>query len=288
MLDWYGQRIHDACSMTMITLPFNVAPSILSALDGASRPLRLAILETEPTKEVHEAEFRNKGKLAFSNGAILGKTFVHNAAGGAKVAPIPQGHLDQWFIEEELARPTNQGHVFFLHSKILLIDPLSDDPLVCTGSANFSSNSLTSNDENMLLIRGEKRVADIYLTELDRIFKHFYDRDAINRMAVHGDEPEGLHLDPGTDWINKNLVNGSYKNNRLLTFFPDGPSDCRWMANAQRAPDPFADETKRADDKRRARNEAARKKRAAGAKPVSTGKTATKKKRARKKTAPGK
>ena len=48
----------------------------------------------------------------------------------------------------------------------------------------FSSNSLISNGENMLLIRGEKRVADIYLTELDRIFKHFYDRDAINRVGA--------------------------------------------------------------------------------------------------------
>jgi phosphatidylserine/phosphatidylglycerophosphate/cardiolipin synthase-like enzyme len=138
MLDWYGARINDACSMTMITLPFNVAPSILKALDRAPRPLRLAILETEPTKEVREAEFRNKGKLAFSNGAIMGKNFVHKPKGGATVAPISQGALDDWFIEEELARPTNHGHVFFLHSKILLIDPLSDDPLICTGSANFS------------------------------------------------------------------------------------------------------------------------------------------------------
>jgi phosphatidylserine/phosphatidylglycerophosphate/cardiolipin synthase-like enzyme len=275
MLDWYGQRIKDACSMTMITLPFNVAPSILKALDTAARPLRLAILETEPTKEVHDAEFRNKGKLAFSNGGILGKTFVHNPRGGAKVAPIPQGHLDEWFIEEELARPTNKGHVSFLHSKILLIDPLSDDPLICTGSANFSSNSLTSNDENMLLIRGETRVADIYLTELDRVFKHFYDRDAINRIAAHGDKPEGLHLDTSPDWINRNFTNGSYKHNRLTTFFPDGASDCGWSANALRGPDPFADEKKRADDKRRGRNEAARKRRAAGGARTSAGKNRT-------------
>src|SRR6202023_1581234 len=93
--------------------------------------------------------------------------------GGAKVTPIPNTDLDKWFIEEELARPTNYGHVFFVHSKVLVIDPLSDDPLVCSGSANFSKNSLTANDENMLLIRGEKRVADIYMTELDRIFRHF-------------------------------------------------------------------------------------------------------------------
>ena len=263
MLDWYGQRIEDACAMAMITLPFNVAPTILTALDRATRSLRLAILETEPTKEVEQAEMRNKGKLAFSNGAILGKTFVHNARGGAKVAPISQGHLDDWFIEEELARPTNQGHVFFLHSKILLIDPLSDDPLICTGSANFSSNSLTSNDENMLLIRGEKRVADIYLTELDRIFKHFYNRDAINRIASKGGTPEGLHLDTTSNWLDANFKAGSFKNNRLVTFFPEGLAACAWSTNATNDPDPFKDEQQRSDAKRQARNEAARKRHAA-------------------------
>ena len=55
-----------------------------------------------------------------------------------------------------------------MHTKYLLIDPLSDDPLICTGSANFSENSLTNNDENMVLIRGSTRVADIYMTEFDR------------------------------------------------------------------------------------------------------------------------
>jgi phosphatidylserine/phosphatidylglycerophosphate/cardiolipin synthase-like enzyme len=63
---------------------------------------------------------------------------------------------------------------------VLLIDPLSNDPLVCSGSANFSKNSLTANDENMLLIRGNTRTADIYMTELDRIFRHFRARDIIN------------------------------------------------------------------------------------------------------------
>ena len=33
------------------------------------------------------------------------------------------------------------------HTKFLLVDALADDPLVCTGSANFSSGSLTENDE---------------------------------------------------------------------------------------------------------------------------------------------
>src|SRR5258705_381357 len=188
-----------------MTIPFNVAGTILSALGEKRDAMRLVILEDVPTADVDAAEKRNRGKLAFSNGAILGKSIIKykSSAGGAKVTPIPHSSLDQWFVDEELARPTNHGHVFFVHSKVLLIDPLSDDPLVCSGSANFSTNSLVANDENMLLIRGNARVADIYTTELDRIFRHFRARDIINQTAADGSGKNPLLLDPTDDWITR-------------------------------------------------------------------------------------
>lgn len=76
-----------------------------------------------------------------------------------------------------------------------MIDPLSDDPLICTGSANFSKNSLQNNDENMVLIRGDTRVADIYLTEFLRLHEHFYFRDAANSRAGKGKDAEGAFLE---------------------------------------------------------------------------------------------
>jgi hypothetical protein len=41
-----------------------------------------------------------------------------------------------------------------------------------TGSANFSTASTNQNDENMLVIRGNTRVADIYLGEFMRMYNH--------------------------------------------------------------------------------------------------------------------
>ncbi|MBA1814575.1 hypothetical protein G9H23_27065, partial [Escherichia coli] len=79
---------------------------------------------------------------------------------------------------------------------------------------NFSANSLTANDENMLLIRGDTRVADIYVTELDRIFRHFRSRDIINKQANAGQREEWLLLDTTDGWIGSNFQNGTYKNNR--------------------------------------------------------------------------
>ncbi len=159
--------------------------------------------------------------------------------------PIPHTSLDQWFLDEEFARPVNKGHVFFMHAKVLLIDPLSDDPLVCSGSANFSTNSLVANDENMLLIRGSKRVADIYLTEFDRIFRHFYAREAINDFAKKGNKKNPLELDETSAWVASNFQSGAYKNNRRLAFFPAG-APAAWPTKAAADPDPFADEAQRA------------------------------------------
>jgi phosphatidylserine/phosphatidylglycerophosphate/cardiolipin synthase-like enzyme len=251
MLDWYEARIRDAASLALITIPFNVAAPILAGLDQARDSLRLAILEDEPAAAVVAAERRNHGQLAFSNGAILGQDFHKNPAGGATVKPLTG--VDKWFLSEELARPINNGHVFFVHSKFLVIDPLSDDPLVCSGSANFSTNSLAGNDENMLLIRGDTRVADIYLTEFDRIFRHFYARNKINNMAAQnvkdGRNPD--LLDETSDWVDKNFRQGTYKNARRLMFFPPKPGKSTWADAAASDPDAFADEQARADAKKR-------------------------------------
>jgi phosphatidylserine/phosphatidylglycerophosphate/cardiolipin synthase-like enzyme len=298
MLDWYGQRIDDTSSLAMMTIPFNVADTILTALGKTSDAMRLVILEDPPSRAVTTAENRNRGKLAFSNGAILGKSFIKykSGVGGAKVAPIPNSDLDKWFVEEELDRPTNKGHVFFVHAKVLIVDPLSDDPLVCSGSANFSANSLTANDENMLLIRGDTRAADIYMTELDRIFRHFRARDIINKSAAEGDKLDWLLLDTTDGRIGPNFQTGTYKNNRRLLFFPASPPK-PWSVAAGNDPNPFVDEADRADNIRKARNQKARERRNGGTttgkgKKVTTKKTVKKaaasKKKAKKATAPKK
>src|SRR6185295_13804860 len=63
--------------------------------------------------------------------------------------------------ETNTAKLKLNTHVAYIHSKFLLRDPLGKDPIVVTGSANFSNPSTTDNDENMLIIRGDQRVADI-------------------------------------------------------------------------------------------------------------------------------
>jgi hypothetical protein len=52
---------------------------------------------------------------------------------------------------------------------------------------------------NRLLIRGNTRVADIYMTEFDRVFRHFYFRDIANELA-RKDAPKAAFLDETDAW----------------------------------------------------------------------------------------
>ena len=111
-------------------------------------------------------------------------------------------------------------HVAYVHTKFLLHNPLSDDPVLVTGSANFSKASTTANDENMLVIRGAQRPADIYFTEFMRIFNHYYFR-AMHELgaAKSGPSaaPEGLFLDPDDRWLAK-YKPGSLRAKRVAIF----------------------------------------------------------------------
>lgn len=69
--------------------------------------------------------------------------------------------------------------MLWIHTKYMLIDPLGDNPITVSGSANFSGASTEKNNENMLIIRGNKRVADIYLGEFMRLHSHYAFREAV-------------------------------------------------------------------------------------------------------------
>jgi phosphatidylserine/phosphatidylglycerophosphate/cardiolipin synthase-like enzyme len=100
----------------------------------------------------------------------------------------------------------------------MIIDPLGEDPLVITGSANFSDASTRKNDENMLVIRGDKRVADIYLSEFMRLFNHFQFRGLVHARAATGLAGARSFLVPNDSWIARYYEPGTPKYLERLYF----------------------------------------------------------------------
>jgi phosphatidylserine/phosphatidylglycerophosphate/cardiolipin synthase-like enzyme len=89
---------------------------------------------------------------------------------------IRNNEIDGW-VKERLTGLNS--HVRLVHNKFMLVDPLSDDPIVVAGSANFSDASTRRNDENMVIVRGNLKVADIYLGEFMRLYSHHAFRESL-------------------------------------------------------------------------------------------------------------
>ncbi len=94
----------------------------------------------------------------------------------------------------------NIGHAI-VHAKILILDGMSDTPVVITGSHNFSKSASEHNDENLLVLRGFKEIAHKYLVEINTIYEHYRWRAF---LAERNNVTPGL--DPSPDWQKKKLT----------------------------------------------------------------------------------
>jgi phosphatidylserine/phosphatidylglycerophosphate/cardiolipin synthase-like enzyme len=69
----------------------------------------------------------------------------------------------------------------YIHHKFIVIDGETNNPVIYTGSANFSGNSCYNNDENMLEIKGSPELAKTYLAEFMRLYEHYRARSIYQR-----------------------------------------------------------------------------------------------------------
>jgi len=185
VLDTYFDMIDRAEAVACITLAFGVAKGLKKKLEDnqPENQIVFMLLEKEdlPPKAAKPKPGAAKPKKKPDPFVRLtAKNNVYEAFG----AFLDRDPLYAWVRQETNAQrlQLNQ-HVTYIHSKFLLMDPLGDDPIVVSGSANFSEASTTGNDENMLIIRGDRRVADIYFTEFNRLFNHYYFR-AVHKTAA--------------------------------------------------------------------------------------------------------
>ena len=120
-------------------------------------------------------------------------------------------HGTTWVKEVSRAQflyPTQSlgiGHAI-THSKMIVIDPFSNDCKVITGSHNFSKSASEKNDDNFIVIHGNKNLAEAYTVACLATYSHYRWRayvkdktDAGEEVWSHlSDEPgwEGQYLTP--------------------------------------------------------------------------------------------
>jgi phosphatidylserine/phosphatidylglycerophosphate/cardiolipin synthase-like enzyme len=171
LLDWYAELFGSARRSVHFTTAFTVAEpflaqAVLPPPEGALRYLLMESVGGRLREPYERMRILPANRIAW--GDRLGAP-VASAAGSS-------GQLEE-------ALTGLNSHVNYMHTKFMLIDPLGDDPVVISGSANFSKASTVSNDENMLVYRGDLRIADIFLSEFMRMFRHFESRNRRNAMS---------------------------------------------------------------------------------------------------------
>lgn len=204
-LDLYAGMTDGAHELSCVTLAFGIGKQFKDKLKDNTPHSHLVFLLLEK-----EDNPRKNAKQPFIK--INASQNVYMAWGSYIDNPVYQ-----WARETNTRLLKLNQHVAYVHSKFLLMDPLGDDPLVVTGSANFSEASTEENDENMLLIRGDRRVADIYFTEFNRLFNHYYFRAVWEKVGSDADAEENLFLTDAATW-QKKYAPGKLKAKRLAVY----------------------------------------------------------------------
>ncbi|MDH2380520.1 phospholipase D-like domain-containing protein [Bradyrhizobium sp. CER78] len=76
-------------------------------------------------------------------------------------------------VEFSVSQIRNAGMIAIVHSKTIVIDPFSDNCAVITGSHNFSVAASEKNDENLVIIRGNKKLAQAYALHINGVYDHY-------------------------------------------------------------------------------------------------------------------
>ena len=74
-----------------------------------------------------------------------------------------------------------------IHDKVVVIDPFSDDCVVITGSHNLGHKASFNNDENLVIIRGNRKLAAAYASHVLDVYDHFAWRVAQQDPRQKGD-----------------------------------------------------------------------------------------------------
>lgn len=173
----------------------------LSFMPGPNGPV-LDVLE-----ERAQGQFV-RGVLNRFVGGADGKLMAE-LVGGSKSDPMnldvftPSGIKQQFaFWAKEFVRG---GKISVLvHSKVLCIDPFGAHPVVVTGSHNFSAMASESNDENFLVIEGDRAVAEAYAAHIISVYDHYRWRQYVASTTAAGKQP-WQKLDDNASWQKSRL-----------------------------------------------------------------------------------
>ncbi|MDD5363493.1 MAG: phospholipase D-like domain-containing protein [Ignavibacteria bacterium] len=195
ILKTYSKFIEEAEEMVCGIFPFSFNKDIKASLGKKTNHLKYILVDKIGNAKGIE---KKDGNTVIVNGEYFQKPMFDWLQ-----------EINSGFLLNE--KPNSVFGTNYVHNKVLLVDPFSKSPVIISGSANFSDASVSSNDENTMVIKSGKdlrRICDIYFTEFYRIFHHFFVRQATKEInkgktAAPDDKNNPLHLKTDNSWVSK-------------------------------------------------------------------------------------
>jgi hypothetical protein len=106
-----------------------------------------------------------------------------------------------------------KGHLL-VHTKVVVTDFTTDDPVVLSGSHNLSVTASNGNDENYLIMRGDTDLADRYGLEILRFYEHYRFRYYAKLLKLGQADP----LKTNDSWADNYYVAGHIKESGRKRF----------------------------------------------------------------------
>ena len=83
------------------------------------------------------------------------------------------------------------------HSKVIVIDPFGEHPVVITGSHNLSATASSGNDENLVIIKDCPELAQAYAVNCMSVYQHYRWPSYQHEVAKKAADSGYLHPDDG-------------------------------------------------------------------------------------------
>ncbi|MDX8492959.1 phospholipase D-like domain-containing protein [Mesorhizobium sp. VK22B] len=106
------------------------------------------------------------------------------------------------------------GHAI-VHDKIVIIDPMADNATVITGSHNLGYKASYENDENLVIVEGDKTFAAAYAVHMLDVFDHYKFRAWRRTIGKGPSDDDGIAIDD--KWL-KPYADG--KKGAIARYFP--------------------------------------------------------------------
>jgi PLD-like domain len=160
--------------------------------------------------------------------------FVHgimNQDPGGKVNPlifIHKGNKQSTNFDTLMPKSVNEEFAYWkdeikpkmvtIHSKVVVIDPFGEDPIVMTGSHNDGDKASQSNDDNLNFIVGDPALAQQYAVNILSVYDHYHWRYALAQNNAGSKGYQGLSNDP--NWMKTYLTGNNLDELNFMLGIP--------------------------------------------------------------------